>query len=194
MALKEIQSHQDLLLGLEEKKKSYILLFKGGSEQSACALENIMKASENHKDVNVMYADVRQVRDIHAKYDVRTVPSMLVFDGKDFKNVIKGCQNVDYVNSIFENAVFRARSNEEEKPQKNVTVYSTPACTWCNALKSHLRKHRVVFTDIDISQDPSSAEELVRRSGQQGVPQTEIDGEIIVGFDKTRINKLLGVG
>ena len=81
----------------------------------------------------------------------------------------------------------------EGEPQKSVTVYSTPTCSWCNTLKSHLRKHRVYFTDVDVSADPSLAEELVRKSGQQGVPQTEIDGEIIVGFDKKRINSLLGI-
>jgi glutaredoxin len=60
-------------------------------------------------------------------------------------------------------------------------------------LKTYLRKHRIRFTDIDVSADPQAAEDLVRRTGQQGVPQTDIDGEIIVGFDKARINTLLGI-
>jgi glutaredoxin len=56
-----------------------------------------------------------------------------------------------------------------------------------------LRKNRVPFTDVDVSRDPNAAEELVRRTGQQGVPQTDIDGEIVVGFDKKRINELLEI-
>ena len=56
-----------------------------------------------------------------------------------------------------------------------------------------MRKNAIRFTDIDVSRDQAQAEELVRRSGQQGVPQTDIDGEFIVGFDKNRINKLLGI-
>ncbi|HIE15791.1 MAG TPA: NrdH-redoxin, partial [Bacteroidales bacterium] len=82
---------------------------------------------------------------------------------------------------------------KDDKPQKRVTVYSTPSCSWCNTLKTHLRKHRIRFTDIDVSQDQAAAEAMVRRSGQQGVPQTDIEGEIIIGFDKNRINTLLGI-
>jgi len=51
----------------------------------------------------------------------------------------------------------------------------------------------VQFTDIDVSKNQQAAQEMVRKSGQQGVPQTDIDGTIIVGFDKTRINNLLGL-
>jgi len=80
-----------------------------------------------------------------------------------------------------------------DSPQKNVTVYSTPTCTWCNTLKGYLRKNHIRFRDVDVSRDQRMAEELVRKSGQQGVPQTEIDGQIIVGFDKQRINTLLGI-
>lgn len=193
MATKQIHSHAEMLQNLGDQKKSYILLYKKGSEQSNCAFDNVMNAAANHEEINVMLADVNEVRDIHPKYDVKTAPVILVFEGGEFKNVIKGCQNADYINSLFENAVFIAKREEDGSSQKNVTVYSTPTCSWCNTLKTHLRKHGIYYTDIDISSDPSLAEELVRKSGQQGVPQTEIDGEIIVGFDKGRINRLLGI-
>ena len=51
----------------------------------------------------------------------------------------------------------------------------------------------ITFTDIDVSRDEHAARMMVQRSGQQGVPQTDINGEIIVGFDKNRINKLLNI-
>jgi len=53
--------------------------------------------------------------------------------------------------------------------------------------------HRIRYTDIDVSRDQHIADELVKRSGQMGVPQIDINGEIVVGFNKTRINELLGI-
>jgi len=74
-----------------------------------------------------------------------------------------------------------------------VTVYTTPTCSWCNALKSWLRKNRIAFREVDVSRDERMAQELVRKSGQMGVPQTEIDGQIVVGFNQARLKELLGI-
>jgi glutaredoxin-like YruB-family protein len=70
-------------------------------------------------------------------------------------------------------------------------VYSTPTCSWCHAAKEHLRANSVTFEDIDVSTDMARAREMVEKSGQYGVPVLDIDGEIIVGFDRTRIDALL---
>jgi glutaredoxin-like YruB-family protein len=78
--------------------------------------------------------------------------------------------------------------------EHNVTVYSTPACSWCTAAKEHLQAHNVVFEDVDVSADMARAREMVERTGQYGVPVLDIDGEIVVGFDRARINALLGIG
>ena len=193
MALKEIKSHAELLQQLDDKKKSYVLLYKKGTENSDCSLRNIESALENVKDVNLSIADVTTVRDIHPKYDVKTVPTLLVFEGKNFVKTVKGCNDADYYVSLFESALYTAKTDGDEKPQKRVTVYSTPTCTWCNALKTHLRKNGIRFTDVDVSKDQKAAEAMVKKSGQQGVPQTDINGQIIVGFDKPKINSLLGI-
>jgi len=74
-----------------------------------------------------------------------------------------------------------------------IKVYSTPACPYCYALKDFLREHKIEFEDIDVSADPKAAEEMIRKSGQMGVPVTEIDGEIVVGFDKEKLEKLLNI-
>jgi glutaredoxin-like YruB-family protein len=192
MSLIKINSYPELQERLKGKSKAFLLLYKEGAEQSECARDNLEKASTANKDIDVLMANVAQVRDIHGNFNIRTAPSLLVFEDGEFKNVIKGCQDESIVDALFKNAIFTAKDTGD-RPRKNVTVYSTPTCTWCNTLKSHLRKHGIHFTDIDISADPTLAEELVRKSGQQGVPQTEIDGEIIVGFDKSRINKLLEI-
>ncbi|RLD91297.1 MAG: NrdH-redoxin [Bacteroidetes bacterium] len=140
-----------------------------------------------------MAADVSQVRDIHVKYEIKTAPTLLVFKGNDFLTTVKGCNDANYYVSYFESNLFTAGNDGDEKPQKRVTVYSTPSCSWCNTLKTHLRKNRVRFTDIDVSKNQKAAEAMVKKSGQQGVPQTDINGQIIVGFDKQRINSLLGI-
>jgi len=75
--------------------------------------------------------------------------------------------------------------------EHTVTVYSTPTCSWCHAAKEHLRSHSVAFEDVDVSTDMARAREMIEKSGQYGVPVLDIDGEIIVGFDRTRIDTLL---
>lgn len=77
--------------------------------------------------------------------------------------------------------------------EHTVAVYSTPTCSWCQIAKEHLRGHGIAFEDIDVSVDMTRAREMVQKSGQYGVPVIDIDGEIIVGFDRARINALLGI-
>ena len=74
-----------------------------------------------------------------------------------------------------------------------VTIYSTPTCSWCTAAKEHLRTHNVTFDDVDVAADMARAREMVQKSGQYGVPVIDIDGEIVVGFDRARIDSLLGL-
>lgn len=73
-----------------------------------------------------------------------------------------------------------------------VTVYSTPACPYCIRLKAYLEQRGTAFTSIDVSQDKSGLDKMVSLSGQMGVPVIDIDGKIVVGFDKDKIDKLLG--
>ncbi len=189
MELKKVSSHQELISNIKDLQKSYVLLFKSGSTTSDCAINNLSQVEND--DLHVFTADVATVRDIHVKYDIKTIPTLLAFEKDHYQNVVKGCNNPDFYRSFFENTAYVF--DEKSPRQPSVTVYSTPSCSWCTTLKSHLRKHKIRFSDIDVSRDQSMAEELMRKSGQQGVPQTEIDGEIIVGFDKARINKLLNI-
>jgi len=74
-----------------------------------------------------------------------------------------------------------------------VKVYSTPTCPYCVTLKEFLKEHNVEFEDIDVSSDREAAEEMIKKSGQMGVPVADINGEIVVGFDKERIKQLLRI-
>jgi len=188
----QIKSHQELLEKINGKPRAYVLLYKPGSGPNDCAMQNIAEAAGSIDDVLVLAANVTEVRDIHPNYPVQSVPSLLVFENGKFTNVIKGCNENKYYRTLFENGAF-ASITGDGKSFKHVTVYTTPTCSWCNTLKTYLRTSRIPFTEVDVSRDPHAAEELVRRTGQQGVPQTDIEGTIVVGFDKKRINDLLGI-
>lgn len=74
---------------------------------------------------------------------------------------------------------------------KSIIVYSTPACPYCHMAMDFLKSKNIPFTHKDVAADQVAAEEMIDKSGQMGVPVIDIDGEIIVGFDKTKIEELL---
>ena len=192
MKITEIKSYPDLQEKIKNKDLTYVLIYKKGSEISECAIKNITEGTDKESDLELFTVDVSEVRDVHERYSISSAPTLLSFEKGVFKNPYKGCNDKVYYKSVFENLVFYAKA-DKDKPQKRVTVYSTPTCSWCNVLKTHLRKNGIRFTDIDVSRDQKVAEDLVRRSGQQGVPQTDINGQMIVGFDKDKINRLLEI-
>ncbi|HHW26452.1 MAG TPA: glutaredoxin family protein [Firmicutes bacterium] len=76
--------------------------------------------------------------------------------------------------------------------QHTVVVYSTPTCPWCDRAKAYLKQLGVPYEEKDVSRDIEAATEMTRLSGQMGVPVLNIDGKIVVGFDKEKIDRLLG--
>lgn len=76
---------------------------------------------------------------------------------------------------------------------KSVIVYSTPNCPWCIRVKQFLKENNILFLDWDVSVDQVAADEMIKKSGQMGVPVLDIDGQIIVGFDKEKIKSALGI-
>lgn len=80
-----------------------------------------------------------------------------------------------------------------EKVQPRVIIFTTPTCQFCNAVKRYLRERGIKFKEVDVSRDPAAARDMVRRSGQQGVPVLDIGGKIVVGFDRPKIDKYLGL-
>jgi len=75
----------------------------------------------------------------------------------------------------------------------NVTVYSTPTCGYCMKIKDYFKAKNISFTEYNVADDMNKANEMVKKSGQMGVPVTDIDGKIIVGFNKPEIDKALGL-
>lgn len=74
-----------------------------------------------------------------------------------------------------------------------ICVYSTNACSYCVQLKDWLKEKNIKFEEINVSEDKEKAMEMVEKTGQMGVPVTEIDGKFVVGFDKEKLKKLLKI-
>jgi glutaredoxin 3 len=72
-----------------------------------------------------------------------------------------------------------------------VTIYSTPTCGYCRVAKDWFRTNHVPFTEYDVSADQRKAEEMVRKSGQMGVPVIDVNGKVIVGFNRPAIESAL---
>ena len=72
-----------------------------------------------------------------------------------------------------------------------VTVYSATWCAFCHAAKDYFDKLGVDYIEKDVEKDPKNGQEAVEKSKQMGIPVIDIDGEIIVGFDKARIDAAL---
>jgi glutaredoxin-like YruB-family protein len=74
-----------------------------------------------------------------------------------------------------------------------IKVYSTPTCPWCIKAKEFLKKHKIKFENIDVSTDVKGAKEMVKKSGQMGVPIIDANGEIVVGFDEEKLKRILKI-
>jgi glutaredoxin 3 len=72
-----------------------------------------------------------------------------------------------------------------------VTVYSTPTCGYCRMAKNYLKEKNVAFTDYNVASNSEKAQEMVRKSGQMGVPVLDVNGKIIIGFDRAAIDQAL---
>ena len=189
----KVKSLDELKTKLGKEKRSFLLIYKKGSEQSDRAFQNLNAAASGTSDIGIFTADVNEVRDIHPAYSINSGPVLLEFYGKEFRNTYKGAHDKAYYRGLLDNAVYVAKADKEGRKIKQVTVYTTPTCSWCTTLKSYLNKNQVRYTEVDVSRNETAAQEMLRRSGQQGVPQTLIGGEMIVGFDKNKINRLLEI-
>ena len=81
----------------------------------------------------------------------------------------------------------------ELKMTKKVVVYSTTVCPWCIKVKDFLKDNKIKYEEKNVGEDAGARSEMLEKSGQLGVPVIDIDGTIIVGFDREKIKKALGI-
>jgi len=72
-----------------------------------------------------------------------------------------------------------------------VKIYTTPSCVYCNKAKQYFRENHISFTEYNVANDMRRAEEMVKKSGQMGVPVVDVNGRIIVGFNQPEIERAL---
>lgn len=76
--------------------------------------------------------------------------------------------------------------------EKNIVIYSTPTCPYCAQAKKYFDEKGFKYTDHDVAADVQARNQMVERSGQLGVPVIEIDGNIVVGFNRAKLDEILG--
>jgi len=77
--------------------------------------------------------------------------------------------------------------------EKQVIIYSTPTCHFCHMAKDYFNQNKIEFTELDVATDLEARQDMMNRSGQMGVPQILIGDDLVIGFDKPRIDILLGL-
>ena len=73
-----------------------------------------------------------------------------------------------------------------------VVLFSTSTCSWCRRAKRYFRENRIPFKEVNVERDQEAAKDIIRKTGQTGVPVIKIGSQWIVGFDKQRIDATLG--
>lgn len=75
----------------------------------------------------------------------------------------------------------------------HVTIYTTPTCVYCKMTKAFFKENKVEYQEKDVSTDAIARDEMIAKSNQMGVPVIDIDGQILVGFDKAGLSELLHI-
>lgn len=75
----------------------------------------------------------------------------------------------------------------------SVTIYTTPSCTYCKMAKAYFQENAVQYQEKNVATDIDARNVMIQKSGQLGVPVIEIDNKIIIGFDKPKLQELLGI-
>ena len=76
---------------------------------------------------------------------------------------------------------------------KKVTIYTTPTCVYCKMTKAFFKEHNVSYEERNVAEDAEARREMIEKSSQMGVPVVDIDGQILVGFDREGLSRLLNI-
>jgi glutaredoxin-like YruB-family protein len=187
-----IKDHEHLVEVQQKHKEFLIVLFYGSfSPASKRALDELAQFSKEDEHLPVYGIDVEQVKGVHRQFGVETVPTVLALRNGKVAQRFEGVESAQFYARIF-SGVYHARFKTGKSPVSHrVIVYSGPGCPACGSAKTYLRRRGVRFREIDIARDPHAAQRLVKRSGQMAVPQIDIDGHLIVGFDQAKIDRIL---
>jgi len=186
----------DHLEQVKKKHRDFLMIAFWGqfSESAKRALGEWEEFAAEHEEIPLYVVDVERVKGAHKEFQVRSVPTVISLKEGELLNKVEGVESARFYGVRFAGAApRRAGGGGTGRVPRRVVVYSGPSCPACSQLKSYLRRHGVSYREVDISRDQSAAQRIARRSGQMAVPQTDIDGRLVVGFDKTKLDPLLGI-
>lgn len=193
--MRTVANYEELAGAISGRKGPVIVGFFGDfSDKSRAAWPNFQAFCERHPDLPVFVVDVGRVKDIHRRLGVTLVPTVVTLQGDAVIQQVVGVRSVaEYEATLHGQARTASNASGGSRPSHRVVVYTGAHCPWCTRVKAYLRQRNVPFTEVDVSRDPAAAQALVRKTGQTGVPQLDIDGRYVIGFDKARIDALLGL-
>jgi len=177
----------------QEKHKDFLVLVFYANFSSAAkrALAELESFSKENKEVPVYVIDVEKIKGVHKQFGVENVPTVIAVKNGKASWRIEGVESAQFYTRILYGTNSLLHKGGKKAVSHRVIVYSGPGCPACGTAKAYLRRRGVSFRDIDISRDQHAAERLLRRSGQMAVPQIDIDGHLVVGFDQAKIDRLL---
>jgi len=186
---------RDHLEAMQHEHRDYLVLAFVGefSEAAQRALGELEQFAQEHKEVPVFMVDVQKVKGVHKKFGVERVPTVLAIEKGKVTKSAEGVQSARFYGFHFAGATPTRTGGSGASRVRHVVVYSGPGCPACGLVKNYLRRHGVSYREVDISRDQRAAEKIVRRSGQMAVPQTDINGHLVVGFDQVKLSRLLGI-
>ena len=180
---------------VRQKHKDYFVLAFWGkfSDAAQRALAELEQFAQEYEEVPVFVVDVQKVKGAHKEFDVARVPTVVAIEKGKVTRSLEGVQSARFYSLHLAGAAPSRAAGAGAARVRRVVVYSGPGCPACGQLKNYLRRHGVSYRDVDISRDPRAAETLARRSGMMAVPQTDINGRLVVGFDQAKLDRLLGI-
>lgn len=168
--------------------------FSNKSKQAEAILQEIFK---KYPDQRCFSIETATDRETPRQFAIEAVPALIMLQKNQVKKRLLGLASaMEYEQFLSES--LSEMGNRSSVPKKSlgqdrVTVYTTPTCSWCTRVKAYLRENRIAFTEIDVSQNEKIAQKLVKMTGQQGVPQIQVGSTYVVGFDKMKLDVLLGL-
>jgi glutaredoxin 3 len=185
-------TNKDEMEALQDNNRSFlaILFYSDSSQRSQKAFKMLSEIKKETADIPLVAVNVSKTRDVHSRFGVSSVPTVITLSNRRVIKKIEGLQGKSIYRLLFSQAP-RKRADGSEAPPLRVTVYSSPICPPCGTVKAYLRKKNVPFRVIDVSRDQRAAQEIANRSGSMAVPQIDINGTIVVGADMARIDELL---
>jgi len=188
--LKELESLEEYRNLIELNEHYTVLAFLSENSARSVQAEHILRQLSEESSTPIWGVNVKQTPDIHPVLSVTQVPTVVTIrNGRIVKKLV-GLQNRSTYQKLLGDGP-RTKSDGTRAQPLKITVYTTRTCPHCTTVKKHLKKKGVPFREVDVSSNVNAASELRRRSGQTGVPQTDINGTFVLGADISKINRLI---